>query len=459
MKHLVTRALFIYLFANPATAAVLTVDNSTGSTADYDSLQTAIDSAGIGDTLTIAGSGINYGTIHIAKPLTLVGEGWCDADSVSRVEEVWLTSSNVRIFGLAVKYLLIDVPNTPGDSIEHILVERCSFGTFGQGPFVALEFIGLNGPDHAYVHDAIFRNNFFWRTPARAWGNDCLNSNFQFDGLRFENNIFERPGFLFRSGALGLETMTIDHNLFISDITLPTGMFYSECIFDPFSVYGAAISNNIFYAADPTGCNSCEYHNNLTYENGSNDVIPGPNNIIAMPPGFVGYLGGAFSLSNDFHLMNGSLCIGAASDSTDIGIYGGEHPWADCNFDFWDCPALQATFGDPCDDGNSDTVTEIDSTCACVITNTAFNDLSRRSSTITILPNPANDQVRVSWAIGHLRTPATLVVMNALGQVVDNRPALTGNNADLDIANLPLGAYFVKLQGEQWQVHGRFIKE
>ena len=126
----------------------------------------------------------------------------------------------------------------------------------------------------------------------------------------------------------------------------------------------------------------------------------------------------------------------------------------------WDCPGLQANFGDPCEeDGDPDTENGIGTNCTCDTLNLILPDPLHQSSVISISPNQAKDRVRVNWAHGHLRSTDALIVMNALGRVVYNRTGIIGCNMDLDIAHLAPGAYFVKLQGNQWQAHGRFIKE
>lgn len=90
---------------------------------------------------------------------------------------------------------------------------------------------------------------------------------------------------------------------------------------------------------------------------------------------------------------------------------------------------------------------------------TSIRPGQERSRPLAIHPNPATDHVRMSWANGQLRPKPTLVVMDAFGHVVHSRTDLTRNNAELNIAHLAPGAYFVRLQGEQWQAHGRFNKE
>jgi hypothetical protein len=461
MKQLIALALFCLLITRPVTAAVHTVDNSPGSTADFVDLQTAIDSAGVGDTLYILGSGINYGNATIESALTLVGEGWCEPATATRVAHLWIRSSSVHLFGIEILELLLDAPNAIGDSLEHVLVERCEIQDYNTGTLASLIFIGLNGSEHAYLHDITFRNNHIWRTPVYGWGNDCLASNFIIDTLRFENNIWDQPAFFFRSGAQGLETLILDHNQFSGFYPYPGGMFYTECFGAPFSVPGATIRNNVLDSVNASGGIGCQYYSNLSFRDATYPAVPdtpGPN--ISGDPQYMNFPGGDFMPAYDYHFMSGSQGIGAASDGTDIGIYGGQYPWPDCVFDFWDCPDQQANFGDPClDDGDPDTQNGIGPDCTCDTLNMAVTDHLPGTYQVSVLPNPASERVRVQWTNGQPGSAITLLVTDGLGKVVQSHSAISGNVAVLDVSRLPAGAYFVKLVGKGGQTYGRFIKE
>ena len=74
MKKLITLTIS-FLFCFSASANIITVSNNLDSPGMYTDLQTAIDDALDGDTLLIAGSPTNYGSITIDKKLRLVGAG------------------------------------------------------------------------------------------------------------------------------------------------------------------------------------------------------------------------------------------------------------------------------------------------------------------------------------------------------------------------------------------------
>ena len=430
MKQFSTLALFTWLLPSTASATVHTVDNSPGSTGDFSDLQTAIDSAETSDTLIIYGSGINYGTVYLNSPLTLVGDGWCISDSTTHIEDIWLRSSDVRLFGLHFRRIWMDAAGAPGQSLEHVHIERCMVGFYfdplTQEGFL---FIGLNNPAYALLHDIVVSNSLIWNSTISMWGNDCLESNFLIDTLRFENNIFSTTRFNFRVGALGTNTLFIEHNLFLNGV-VPLqwgGMFYSECIGDGYSISDVVISDNIFYASNPTGCTNCSYFNNLTYQNGPQDDVPetpGPN-FEGQDPMFINYSGGEYSLTHDFAFQSGSPGIANASDGSDIGPLGGEYPMEPCVFD--------------------------------LPTGVTSNPIVSHS-VVQLAPNPATSQVSFTLP-GAL--DAQLSVADASGRVLLQRQ-IRKNERHLNtisVEHFAPGAYFVKLQGEDWQAHGRFIKE
>jgi Secretion system C-terminal sorting domain len=460
MRKRILLGAILLLTITPADATVLTVDNNTGSSPDFTSLSDAVLAAAAGDTLIVAASATNYGDIVVDRPLTIAGSGWCSA-AMSAVNNATIVSDSVRLFGLKIKLLTIDGQDTPGNSVEEILIEHCRLGDGIGGNLGALILVGMNGSDYAIFRNLVFRNNYLYRTPVIAWGNDCLNSNVLLDTLAFLNNIWDHPGFHFRPSAQGLETLILDHNQFTGLYPYPNGMFYTECLFTPFSVPGALVKNNLFHGADPGGGDSCQFLNNLSYLNSAYAPIPntpGPN-IEESDPMYVNFTGGAFDESFDYSTLTGSPCHNAASDGTDIGVYGGNHPWPGCSalFPLWNCPLQQANFGDPCLDSLANTQTVIDSACNCVVVNTSIGTRVSGDPVLSIHPNPAHDVV--TFTPPYDTRTGQVTILDVLGRVHEYSVTNKVGTIAMSITDLPPGAYFVTLQGEQWQAHGRFIKE
>jgi len=85
---------------------------------------------------------------------------------------------------------------------------------------------------------------------------------------------------------------------------------------------------------------------------------------------------------------------------------------------------------------------------ACVV---SVNELE---TSFTILPNPANDKIKVSST-----TPYhTLEIVNFLGQTVITLSENT-TNSEIDISNLSNGLYFVRISTNNGTVVNKFIKQ
>jgi hypothetical protein len=98
------------------------------------------------------------------------------------------------------------------------------------------------------------------------------------------------------------------------------------------------VRNNIFYATTnntiyPNSfCSSCSWEKNIFYStSGTFSIIPG-DNYVNHDPGFV-LAYSAFNYLADYHVNEEYVAIGNATDGTDIGVYGGIHPFSMFGFD------------------------------------------------------------------------------------------------------------------------------
>lgn len=84
-----------------------------------------------------------------------------------------------------------------------------------------------------------------------------------------------------------------------------------------------------------------------------------------------------------------------------------------------------------------------------------------RPTHLRLTPNPAKDQVRISWTVVGVR-PVRLTLVNNLGEIVKEKhitaAALPGNQQlSLDVSGLPAGIYFVILSGNGWMESSQLI--
>jgi hypothetical protein len=331
MKKIIYFSLLV-LLSQTVNAKIWLVDNNSTNPQILHDAQIAVnDSANAGDTIMIEGSTIAYGSLTIAKPITIYGEGYNDAlgENVTFVQ-IEILSSSVSLSGVICDLIFLNATNAINDSIYHVSIERCFLhvGRFHGKDYTTGTF--------AYMGDIHIKNNIFKGElvggASWAFQYSTNQESIVFDSVVFENNIFA----FFRFNAanplhsLGQNTIFIRNNLFIDGVPNNgwpnTTAFWFE--FSGNALNDAIISNNIFYGSDATHCDNCTYMNNIAFNsvNGHDSLNAGNNNLIGDPI-FVNYPGGAFDYSHDYHLNTGSPCIGTGVGANDMGIYGGYYPF------------------------------------------------------------------------------------------------------------------------------------
>ena len=282
------------LIAALSNATIIIVDNNPNSPALYNNLQAAINAASPGDTIYIQGSNTNYmpggGTIHINKKLTIIGTGHNPQKQNALKSMVGASfifepgSSGSALIGITTPPTGIGI-QTSGASVDSL--------------YIADNYINLiiiSGSNHI-IEENIKTNNAF-----------TINSG---SNIIIRNNII--------AGAIdnaNQPTVEIANNVFIDNI--PAFI----------NVSNVMIRNNIFYKTNPTGTTSATFINNITYQTTNTLPTPGnfgSGNINNTDPEFVNVPVAAttFSYSYDYNLQSTSPGIGAGSDGTDIGLYGG----------------------------------------------------------------------------------------------------------------------------------------
>jgi len=77
----------------------------------------------------------------------------------------------------------------------------------------------------------------------------------------------------------------------------------------------------------------------------------------------------------------------------------------------------------------------------------SINEISSAEHLVAIYPNPSTGSVRISSELLNTRVE-TIFVQNTIGQIVSsqNHPEITAGVAELDLASLPGGVYFITIQ-------------
>jgi hypothetical protein len=318
MKKTLLSGLSIIAFSLISNATVHTVSNDVNSPGQFTSAQAAHDAANSGDTLYIHATATSYGELNVKKPLVIIGEGSLPNKAIqynSYFSNINMTFSDspissangTKIFGLKIDFLTF--------------LDECNGCNYISNFEIARNLI-------QYLNAAWRVNN------ALIYQNVINNFSGQYFSLVFTNNIVQ---------SIGLDNNNGSNNL-ISNNIIENGI----------SSRGAIVSNNIFYKSTAGGVIDNDNNNkDLTWTNnlfyaGVNfaisDIVFGTNtgtgNIINVNPSFIlgvlpttliGYnystpANGPFA---NYHLQATSPGINYGTDGSDIGIYGGAHPWID----------------------------------------------------------------------------------------------------------------------------------
>lgn len=313
-----TLLFLVFLTWNQLSAAILTVNNSNPSPGQYSDLQVAIDAAQAGDTLLIHRSATSYGNATITKRLTLIGEGALpnktplNASTLGNITLTYNTSnlehaSKSKLIGLNIVTLNINEKSTDLNySCDSIIVSYCKISglnpknkSFG----IQIEYSIINLISGGSLNNWKLSNNIIYSI-------NSLNS----DG---SNNLLINNLFFFRIMMMGGVAV---NNIFYS---ASTPSFVQNC-------------KNIIFSNNIMGGGATIFNPSDYTINGNNSI----NNQFNVDPLFINPV--SFSVLNtythtvpaagpfaNFHLQAGSPAIGAGTDGTDLGIYGGASPWRD----------------------------------------------------------------------------------------------------------------------------------
>lgn len=308
-----------------ANSATITVSNLP-DTPWENSLQNAVNTASNGDTILVQSSSTSYGSIEINQALTIIGE--------LVLADFTVKSSNVYIAGFEGDFTL-DVYGTPGQTMSDVIIRDCRIEDF--------EFLGAPSAGFipATIQDIQLINNWFNSGNYFYFGRNNNDYKFNIDSISIVNNMFSCRRFTMNKDEVeGEETIFFRNNTFFN--TNPSFSTFSIGNSN-YSISGAYIENNIFFAANPNGCIGCTFNNNMTFGQPPGDSIPGADNfgaanIIGVYPQFTNPPTACDD--NNFTIIPSSPAVGAGSDGTDIGISGGAYPFDGLDLPDWPMTAV-----------------------------------------------------------------------------------------------------------------------
>lgn len=291
----------------PSRATQLTLSNDVGGTAQYTTIQAAIQAAQLNDTILVQGSPISYGDFDLNKAVSIIGPGHHPTalgaySAVFGTCYTYQSSSGARLIGLDLATCRQALQD-PTQLLDNFIIRNCRLNTLSfymltSNCIVEGNFLGTVEMNSVIGCEMIYRNNVFL-------------------------NVNQSP---YPQISNVNSAVIFDHNNFMS---INSGCYPFE------NVRQATISNNIFQFLNlsTSGAMSNSFYNCNVMNNAAfacNDNLPGANNagsgnLNGTYPDFVNYPGtpAAFNWSFDLHLQANSPLLGAATDGTQIGIYGG----------------------------------------------------------------------------------------------------------------------------------------
>jgi hypothetical protein len=287
------------------------VHNATGSTM-YNTLDSALTYSVSGDTIYIPGGAFNMGTVHINKKLHLVGVGHYP-DSTQATYQTTLTG--------AIRF----ITGSDGSTVQ---------GLYLSGDIL----LGTHGGDMVVNSIEIMRSNVNQILLAYdTWTNNPGSSGHLISESVVRGSVImqQAQNVLIEKSFIGASVRGFNGNLLVRNC-----IFVNQDGCPGYNVSGTSgvFRDNIFYNIS-FGCggNPLYYSTSCTYENNlftSNITVPsgtniGSGNITNHPQAnvFIAHTGNVFSYASSFHLNPACLGVGAASDGTDMGLYGTTNPF------------------------------------------------------------------------------------------------------------------------------------
>lgn len=294
-KGLVLTLLFSLLAQAGISQNLWVVSNDPSYDADFDNVQTAVDSAASGDKIYVHGSPTPYPSFSVSKKLHLIGSGYWKSENM--IPDLNLNSTIIN-------------PN--------VVFQSGSSGSIFEG-------FQINGELHIETDSIIVRYNRYGRTLFNNQPQTCL-----IYGNRLDLG--------FQAALVGSASNTLIYNNIISSAggyiyfwensTLNSGCFLDHnSIIDYPVISNCSVFNNIFHYGLPNSFNNVgvpQYNiftNNTTGLDTTNLINADVNTIwdLADPSG-----DGRYQLIGDT-LTNPAFNF--ANDGSDVGAFGGATPY------------------------------------------------------------------------------------------------------------------------------------
>jgi hypothetical protein len=291
-------ALILLMSAVSMSATVRNVNNSSPSPGQFSTLSAAISASLAGDTIYLAGTGIDYGNVTLDKQLTLIGPGWKVSGAIysGNAQVGTITMNNLAAAGsrfIGFRFFQLNSNTAAVQIFSGIVVQRC------------------------IVDDCLFLGNDDWT------------------GTLVEGNLFTStgPNFFAPVSSANVTQSTVRNNIFNGVLFYATSNVIEQNIFCGTSNASTAVVSqgtlNTFRNNICMGRNCLSVDNtatvtaNMSFQCGNN-TFNGTGNYPNTDPEFQSYTVGLFSWAHNYQLKSSSPALGAGFGGVDLGVYAGE---------------------------------------------------------------------------------------------------------------------------------------
>jgi hypothetical protein len=285
--------LVAFLVTTLLTAQTYSVDNKPNAKADFDNLQTAINTVPAGSTLLVQGSTTTYGTLNIEKKITIKGTGYfLNQNPFTQTNKLSSNTSTITLKKGSSGSLITGISSTGfsiHDAEPNLTFIKNNVKYIGQGYLEPL-------PTNINIY-----HNYIWG---------------EFDYYSHTQNDNYTVNVGDGSNVIGnyIYKYTKGKNLVLANNHLDVLP----------SVTYSIIKNNILPATQvpDNSSNFNTYKNNIfSHSNNTSNVADDNGNVLVASPGYIENTDDRYSTDGKYILASGSPAKGAGVDGVDCGMF------------------------------------------------------------------------------------------------------------------------------------------
>jgi hypothetical protein len=318
-QNLLLSALAILMLSFTAEATVWRVNNNAGVDADFNNLNTAVNSGTVvsGDTLYVEASSTNYGSFTCSKQLTIIGTGFMlDANDSTQADQNEASLNGTTYFNPGSEGSIIYGMTWQNGQLyinaDNVTVIRNHFYTTSSySQCIRIQ----NGHNNVaivqnFIHHYVNTTTYY-----------CL----YFEGNN--NNIFVSNNIFIRGNQTSFTSNTYNEAIYMPS-SGATATYVKNIFLGYLRIYNSQMEDNIHVCGSFVGSGN-NYENNISYTttfgtlngNQQNVTMTGNNVFEETTNGYT------FDEDGFWRLSTGSPAIAAGKSGDDCGVFDGALEW------------------------------------------------------------------------------------------------------------------------------------